>query len=232
MPLETDRRIVAAWRIPSDGWLLGGESDSDAVIFAANLAGYPSPLQPGDVLLAVEGVPLETLQDRAHAFYALRPPPWPDGAPMRYTVLRDGEQITVDVPLQRIAPWTYQLALFRTQGLVFALQLVSSLFFFGIGVAVFLLRPRERAAHALLILGTAFLFQGVPAITSITAAFFPFPPPSVGFDYWAAPARIAAGCGGSWRRWPATGPSRATARQPTTPASTGWWRPSAAAPSC
>lgn len=105
---------------------------------------------------------------------------------MRYTVLRGDQLLNLDVPLYRIAPWTYQWTLFQTQGIVFALQLASSLFFFAIGLAVFRLRPRERAAHALLIIGTAFLFQGFPTVTSVTTAFFPYPPPSVGFDYWSA----------------------------------------------
>jgi hypothetical protein len=177
---------VWAWRIPGDGWLLDGNPDGSQVTFQANLAGRPSPLQAGDTLLAVEGIALAALADRAHAFHALQPLPWPDGTSMRYTVLRGDQRLELDVPLYRVSPWTYQIGLMQTQGLLFLLQLASSLFFFGIGLLVFLLRPGERAAHALLILGTAFLFQAVPTVTGITTAFFPYPPPSVGFDYWSA----------------------------------------------
>jgi hypothetical protein len=180
--------VIGAWRIPSDGWLYDGSlfSAAPAVTFQTNLSGRSSPLQAGDQLIAVEGIALEALADRAHAFYALRPPAWPDGQSMRYTVLRGDQLLTIDVPLYRIAPWTYQLALVRIEGLIYVLQLVSSPFFFGIGLAVFLLRPRARAAHALLIAGTGFLFQAVPELHPVTTAFFPYPPPSVGFDYWSA----------------------------------------------
>jgi hypothetical protein len=178
--------LVAAWRIPSDGSLLGSGPDGSATVLQANFAGNLSPLQTGDRLVAVEGIPLEALLERAHAFYTLRPPAWPDGQSMRYTVIRSDQQLTLDVPLYRIAPWTYQFVLVQTQGMLYLLQVASSVFFFAISLIVFLLRPRERAAHALLILGTGFLFQAVPTITGITTAFFPFPPPSVFFDYWSA----------------------------------------------
>jgi hypothetical protein len=178
--------VIWAWRIPSDGWLYSGDAGGSAIVFEANLSDRPSPLRSGDTLIAIEGIESKELADRSHAFYALQSPPWPDGKPMRYTVMRGEHLVTLDVPLHRIAPWTYQQGMVRTQGMLQVVQLVSSVFFFGIGVAVFLLRPRERAAHALLIIGTAFLFQAIPAITPITTAFFPYPPPSVGFDYWSA----------------------------------------------
>jgi hypothetical protein len=178
--------VVWAWRIPSDGWLLDGSARATSITFQTNLAGRPSPLQAGDRLIAVEGFTLEELADRAHAFYALRSSTWPEGQPMRYTVLRGDQELTLAVPLYYIAPWQYYIGLLQTQGALFVLQTVSSLFFFVVGLTVFLLRPRERAAHALLILGTAFLFQAIPVITGITTAFFAYPPPSVFFDYWSA----------------------------------------------
>ncbi|NJM07562.1 hypothetical protein HC891_17330 [Candidatus Gracilibacteria bacterium] len=114
------------------------------------------------------------MADRAHAFYALPPVEWPAGSTMRYTVLRGDQELTLAVPLYHIAPWQYSIGLLQTQGALFVLQTVSSLFFFGVGLTVFLLRPRERAAHALLILGTAFLFQALPVgLTGITTAFSP-----------------------------------------------------------
>lgn len=151
-----------------------------------NLSGRESPLQSGDQIIAVEGLDIETLENRAHAFYALRPPYWPDGATMDYTVVRNGETRSLAVPLYRVAPWTSLGVLIQTQGTLYHVQLISSVFFFAVGLLVFLLRPRERAAHALLLIGTPFLLQGIPSIPGITSAFFPFPLPSVGFDYWSA----------------------------------------------
>jgi hypothetical protein len=62
-------------------------------------------------------------------------------------------------------------------------MLVTGLFFFAIGLIVFLLRPSNRAAHALLFLGVGF-FPWL-ANGSIPTSFYPIPHAvSIPFDLW------------------------------------------------
>ncbi|MBC8164125.1 MAG: hypothetical protein H7Z42_23185, partial [Roseiflexaceae bacterium] len=126
--------VIGVWRIPSDGWSYEGDfySSTPVITFRNNFSGRPSPLQAGDTLLAVEGVTLEDLADRAHAFATPRPALGPNGTTLRYSVLRGDTPLTLDVPLYRSAPWTKQLAMVRAQGMVAVLQLFSSPFFFAI----------------------------------------------------------------------------------------------------
>jgi len=66
------------------------------------------------------------------------------------------------------------------------LQLFASPFFFIVSAIVFLLRPRQPAAHALLHIGTGFLFQATPNVSSVPLLFYGGVPRStaVPWDYW------------------------------------------------
>ena len=103
---------------------------------------------------------------------------------MHYTVRRDGQELALDVPQHLFSPGQLLVATLRVLPGPTLVQLLSSLFFFSVGLAVFLLRPRNRAAHALLILGVAFLFQILPTVHWVSTIFYPFPPPSIPIDGW------------------------------------------------
>ena len=59
---------VYRYTLPTDGWLL---NDPLLVAYSANMLSLPSPLQPGDVPVSIESVPVEkiygTLPEAWHA---------------------------------------------------------------------------------------------------------------------------------------------------------------------
>jgi hypothetical protein len=170
---------------PTDGWQANNSNGTGAaeVTFANQFLREPTPILVGDRLVAMDGRPIGEILDDQHAFFRLTPPLWPDGTVLRYDVLRDGRPLTLDVPIRRVSFWSYfgQLRIGATNQLV---QLAGSLFFFIVAVVVFLLRPGNRAAQALLPIGVAFLFNSVPGNYSPPAWFYPDPPFSIPFDTW------------------------------------------------
>lgn len=88
--------------LPTEGFSTRTSETSDRPIFDANLLGQPSPLLPGDEFLALKGQIYETLADNARR---LRPSglEYRVGETVRYTVLREGREVTLEVPLSR---WT------------------------------------------------------------------------------------------------------------------------------
>lgn len=180
---------ILVWRalqVPADGWLVEGDylsADPD-VTFIAQVIGPPSPLQNGDRLIAIEGRSTAAMVASQFAWKLPPPPAWPDGTVLDYVVARDGRTIALSVPVYRYSFGQLLAAGLRWRGLPAWVQLAGSLFCFVVGVVVFLLRPRQRAAHALLILGVAFLFNAAPVSQWTTAYFYPFRPNSVPLDTW------------------------------------------------
>ena len=84
--------------LPSEGWSSTTDFSTDAPIFEENLLGLPSELRAGDRLIAVEGVPFVGLPEKT-----LTGQPsgleYQAGETVRYTVLRDGQQLDIPVPL-------------------------------------------------------------------------------------------------------------------------------------
>src|SRR6266849_3689293 len=81
--------------LPTDGWFAVPAPDfgDGSVIYRQNLLGAPSALQPGDQVIAIEGIPvtqqdLSALADR-----------WRVGETFRYTIERAGAELDVNVPL-------------------------------------------------------------------------------------------------------------------------------------
>lgn len=99
-------------------------------------------LREGDVVTAVNGIPLETWvrgRDGSDAARATRPRP---GDRLTYTILRDGSRSEVDVVLRR---YDLRDAVAGNAGAFPLVVLVM-----GVAVFVYLTRPRDRAAHVLL----------------------------------------------------------------------------------
>ncbi len=148
--------------LPTDGWdFTTGEIDSpdqDRPIYSHNLLDRPSPLQPGDRLLAVEGQPFEVIYDRAKSGQIQPLPAWRAGQTARYTVERQGRAVDLNVPLYT---WSPGVALRQT---LTNPSLYASLLLAAVGWFVFWQRPGDWAARALL------LFCNCLLVTNISSA--------------------------------------------------------------
>jgi hypothetical protein len=177
---------VSIWRVPGDGWVLNDDSRADPpqAFFDLNLNTEPTPIQHGDVLLTVEGQGLKEIETRQFRFFEVRAPDWSDGTVLHYTVRRDGKEVAIDVRQRLFSPWQLTLAYWRLMPGPALVQFLATPFFFLVGLVVFFLRPRNRAAHALLLIGVSFLFQIVPLYFWASTMFYPFPPASIPVDGW------------------------------------------------
>jgi hypothetical protein len=136
--------------MPTDGW----ETDqievegqaADQVIFTYNQMGDPTPLRANDVLLAVEGQPVDDILLQAGLMRQPHPANWEHGKTVRYTVLRDGQQLELDVPLKR---WELPTVLWLIGFNIF--DQLPALLQLMIGIVVFTRRPRSQAAQLLLL---------------------------------------------------------------------------------
>jgi hypothetical protein len=173
---------------PTDGWMITGDTQSNPpqIIFEVRLSDAPTSLQSGDRLLAINGQTVEALLESQHNFTQLNPPEWPDGTLLGYEIMRGEETLLLDVPIQRLSMWEYFIGGYRHADLAGLAQIAGSLAFFLTGLAVFLLRPGNRAAHALLFIGVGFLFNAVPANFSAPTLFYPDLPASIPLDTWTA----------------------------------------------
>jgi len=152
---------AAASGMPTDGWLVdrGAWGRYQPLIFLEPIRPEnATALQPGDVLLAVEGVAYDQLEALAAGFRPPRPSNWQIGSNVQYTVLRHNEAVPVAVTLVR-TPMFYAYA-----DLVLVLSsplLLTFPLFFAISIVVFALRPRERPAQLLFLFGTAFFNENL-----------------------------------------------------------------------
>ena len=149
--------------MPGDGWQMVYEEPP----LTEFVGDWPTALQEGDVVLAVDGVAIDSsLQPN--------PPPtnWQIGAIIPYTIERDGSRQTVNVLLNRMSPRGMLQAIANT--------LRSDLPQWSwvlISLIIFILRPRSAPARLLLLAGTTlFLVTKIGwAATTISANFAPPP---------------------------------------------------------
>jgi hypothetical protein len=84
--------MLAAYRQPSDGWNASYDSTTGWVVTINQ--GGSQVLRPGDRILAIAGQNVD--MDRPPRREP--PPDWRIGALARYTVVRDGRMLDLDVP--------------------------------------------------------------------------------------------------------------------------------------
>lgn len=170
---------------PTDGWAITGNINTGLaqITFTQQINRDATPIQAGDQLLAINGHTLDALLEAQYHFLRLDPPDWPDGTVLHYQVLRSGTPRSLEVPIRRMPFWSYYRLLGELD-LASLTQIAGSLLFFTAGVLVFLLRPGNRAAHALLFTGIGFFFNAVPANFTAPTLFYPDTPPSIPFDTW------------------------------------------------
>ncbi len=134
--------VLLAFGQPTDGWYYQTRLDGQWITGISE-AGNPGPLQPGDVVLAVNGTPVPPLITHP----AARPANWKIGSFAHYTVLRQGQRLDLRVPL--VARPASGLWRYYEQGGI--ASLVIGLAWYLIGFTVFFLRPRDTAARLLLL---------------------------------------------------------------------------------
>ena len=155
----------------------------EAVVVEGCVGDWPTPLRPGDELLAVPGV-----ESPANAELSRQPVPpgWVEGGTARYLVRRDGQTLELTVPLQRLGA----AAILRAFGHTIWRQLLDSttLVFLG-ALVIFALAPRERAAQLLLV--------AMGGLTAVMLLYWPSA--SVGASFVPAPlALVSAVLGSVW----------------------------------
>ncbi len=159
--------VGIGYRQPSDGWWYDTNDENGVRIVNGPLVDDPGPLQPGDRLLAIEGMPLPEIPLRP------TPPPanWQIGATARYTIQRNGQIMDLDVPLMAL-PFSAYFRYYRLSGNIF----LTNLLWYLIGFGVFFLRPRETAARLLLLVTTYWNTINTVNTAGNSATFFLSPP--------------------------------------------------------
>ena len=157
--------IAAAYNMPHDGWFAfkGAWGRYERPVFLTNLGDRESVLQTGDILLAVEGHPFEELEMQATFLSPVHIEQWRFGSTVNYTVLRDGQEMDLPVTLAR-PPLGL---LFRAGLLEVSINTISSYLILALGLLLFFLRPRERAAQLLFLFMVVFFISDLIDITAV-----------------------------------------------------------------
>ena len=145
--------------LPSDGWLVHTQAPGQQITFMQKLTDVPSPLKEGDVLVAVEGRPVETIVADALALRPQRPLNWEAGGTARYTVVRAGRQVSLVVPLVTLPVESIPGSL--GANFVDGPLLLATLL--GFALFVFLRRPRDEAARLLLLFCSLLISSALQA---------------------------------------------------------------------
>ena len=96
-------QILYRFQVPTDGWLYNSETiagpDGNILIYTTNLAGDASSLQPGDLLTAVAGLPVDGGDLSHNPEAAVRLAGIQPGDQVEYTLLRGDRPLKVTVDL-------------------------------------------------------------------------------------------------------------------------------------
>jgi len=149
--------ILLAYRltIPTDGWL-SVEPDgfnSNGFIYRQNLLGLPSPLQPDDQVVKVNGIPIiNGLYISTESKNSLQA-----GDSVEYSIIRGDQSLNFQVPLGN---WSVALVLSKTMlaNPTTMFTWVGMFVFVTISFYTYLRRPKIPAAFALMFLAT-FIFS-------------------------------------------------------------------------
>jgi len=146
-------QIIYRFTLPTDGWAVITSDSFDAPnwIYYVNLAGAPSDLRQGDELLAVDEV---SVQGTASFGSAVPPANWVSGQHVTMTILRDGKQLSLDVP---VINWSFTALWHNLISLTGAVGAIGTLIMAAVGMFTFWQRSELPAARALLVLCMANL---------------------------------------------------------------------------
>lgn len=154
-------QVVYRFFLPTDGWAVVTTSDLDSPDweYFENLVGAPSGLIQGDIIVSVNG---RVVRGTATNRDLSAPPGWSAGETAELVIMRQGQEISVTVPIVNWslrAVWRYFL--FRLELLI---GLLGGLVFFGLSLFTFRQRRELAAARILLVLGAAFLAMNLSGL--------------------------------------------------------------------
>jgi hypothetical protein len=165
-------QLIVRFTLPTDGWtMLTSDLDQPDWIYLENLVGAPSELLRDDELHAVDGL---SVRGTATAIYKTPPPGWRVGETVAMTVLTDGRQRIVDVP---VVNWTAAAIWRRNVGNpVQLINLLGASMLFTVGYFTFRRRRELPASHALLMLCTAIFLIALTGVLpdGLIGSFFGF----------------------------------------------------------
>ena len=154
---------------PTDGW--AHTSDPTSLYrLDLNLTDQPSPLREGDIITAIDGQPL------LYGHRSALPEDLQVGQTLRYTVLRDGQTLAVDVPLVHHSPRTVVTYLVRSTQRDVGFILVPLLTLLIVGFA-FVRRPGDQAARLLLLIFSYFAGSNWFGFANWDPFVYAYPPP-------------------------------------------------------
>lgn len=150
--------------LPTDGWAYARDTTGAGLALALerNLSGQPSPLQPGDRVLAVAGQPVAQMLEGALSLNPRRPAGWRAGGVVDYTVQRSSQELTIPVTLARLPAGRVLLNALRGLLLDPAPLLLALIAFF-----VYFHDPQSPPARRLLVFSAAvFASDGVSQVVT------------------------------------------------------------------
>jgi len=142
--LSSTAQLIYRYFLPTDGWLFTADELGAAdLLYYANLIGAPSDLAVNDAVVGIEGIPIGDYPEGESPSF------WQAGNVVSYDIRRNGEMMTVAVP---IVNWSLASIL---RGLTSPpsrlIEFLGSITLVGMGFLAFLKRPVDPAARALLI---------------------------------------------------------------------------------
>jgi hypothetical protein len=151
-------QVAYRFSLPTEGWLVN-TSDADAnsldIPLIQNLVGAPSPLQPGDLIYVIGGIPVDEILQDTDPTHMLVPSGWRVGDQVSVTVKRNGAMLTFDIP---IVHWTLAAVWQANFGnLPSIFTWLSAAILFGVGAFTYFNRPGNLAARFLFLFGLAWL---------------------------------------------------------------------------
>jgi hypothetical protein len=152
-------QILYRFQVPTDGWVYQTKPidnlDVYGLLYSDNLVGNASPLQPGDLVTAVAGLPVDG-GDLSHTpEAAIRFGGIQTGDPVEYALLRWNQPLKETVTLTR---WTVEAWLRNSTTPAFLVVWLAVILMFGVGLFTFWRRPQLASARILLVWCLAVFF--------------------------------------------------------------------------
>ena len=139
---------LISYRLPNDGWVYDEFIDERGATADFYLGESDTPLQAGDVILSADGIPQGGNENSQFLLQYEAGTHWREGGAATYEVIRSDETLTLAVPLEPQPLSRYPRYLART--IVSDVSDLSVLITTLLIVVLFLLRPRDLGARALL----------------------------------------------------------------------------------